>query len=239
MFTAFSLGTTGSYNNSGNIAARALDGNIATFFDSPTNTAWVGIDLGPNIAQAICKIRYAPRSGYANRMPGGVFQGANLPDFSDAIALEHTENFRFIPCNDFRQVGHVLPRLRLGDDAEESLDPRPAGLSARHLHVAHSLTSFDRAGDPLFQEVGVRQKIRLHIRVDRRPQRQHKWLVHVGDFSRFLRVNPHPGEQIPQTPKPLIHAGPGSRRLCLRSARRRGRRLAADVRPFSTSRLHL
>jgi hypothetical protein len=64
-----------------------LDGNIGTFFDSPTNTAWVGIDLGPNVAQAICKIRYAPRSGYANRMNGGVFQGANLPDFSDAVAL--------------------------------------------------------------------------------------------------------------------------------------------------------
>jgi beta-galactosidase len=82
-----SLGTTGSYNNSGNIAALVLDGNIGTFFDSPTNTAWVGIDLGPNVAQAICKIRYAPRSGYANRMNGGVFQGANLPDFSDAVAL--------------------------------------------------------------------------------------------------------------------------------------------------------
>jgi beta-galactosidase len=82
-----SLGTTGSWNNSGNIAAMALDGNLATFFDSPTNLAWVGLDLGPNIARSISKIRYAPRSGYASRMTGGVFQGANLPDFSDAVAL--------------------------------------------------------------------------------------------------------------------------------------------------------
>ena len=82
-----SIGTTGSYNNSGNIREMALDGNTTTFFDAATNLAWVGIDLGTNVAHAVSKIRYAPRGGYANRMNGGVFQGANLADFSDAVAL--------------------------------------------------------------------------------------------------------------------------------------------------------
>ena len=82
-----SIGTTGSWNNTGNIREMALDGNPDTFFDAPTNYAWVGIDLGPNPPRRVCKILYMPRSGYASRMLGGVFQGANQPDFSDAVAL--------------------------------------------------------------------------------------------------------------------------------------------------------
>jgi beta-galactosidase len=82
-----SMGTSGSYNNSGNIREMALDGNLSTYFDSSNSVAWVGLDLGTNIARAICKIRYAPRSGFASRMTGGIFQGANLSDFSDAVAL--------------------------------------------------------------------------------------------------------------------------------------------------------
>src|ERR1035438_2294731 len=39
------------------------------------------------ISRAVCKIRFAPRSGFAYRMTGGIFQGANLADFSDAVAL--------------------------------------------------------------------------------------------------------------------------------------------------------
>ena len=82
-----SIGTTGSWSNAGNIREMALDGNPATFFDAATNYAWVGIDLGANIARAVCKIRYTSRSSYDSRMVGGVFQGANHSDFSDAVGL--------------------------------------------------------------------------------------------------------------------------------------------------------
>jgi beta-galactosidase len=82
-----SIGSSGSWNNSGNIREMALDGNLSTFFDPSNANAWVGIDLGTNIANAICKIRYAPRSGYESRMTDGNFQGANQSDFSDATTL--------------------------------------------------------------------------------------------------------------------------------------------------------
>jgi beta-galactosidase len=82
-----SIGTTGSWSNVGNVREMALDMNLETFFDSPTNTGWAGLDLGTNNAKAICKILYAPRIGYEYRMVGGVFQGANQPDLSDAVAL--------------------------------------------------------------------------------------------------------------------------------------------------------
>ncbi len=82
-----SMGSTGSWQNSGNIREMALDGNLNTFFDPSNANAWVGIDLGTNIARTICKIRYAPRAGYESRMVGGTFQGANQPDFSDAVPL--------------------------------------------------------------------------------------------------------------------------------------------------------
>lgn len=82
-----SIGTSGSWQNGGNIREMALDGNLSTFFDPSNANAWVGIDLGTNIARIITMFRYAPRSGYESRMNGGVFQGANQPDFSDAVAL--------------------------------------------------------------------------------------------------------------------------------------------------------
>ncbi len=122
-----SLGTTGSWNNSGNIRERALDGNLSTFFDAPTNLAWVGIDLGPNQARVVGKIRYAPRSGYANRMNGGVFQGANLADFSDAVTLYTITSTppdgvmtTLFPANStaFRYLRYVCPANGYGNIAE-------------------------------------------------------------------------------------------------------------------------
>ena len=81
------LGTAGSYLNKGNTVTNAVDGNAATFFDAPVGSgaAWAGLDLGS--ADRITQVQFVPRSGYAGRMVGGVFQGANAADFSDAVTL--------------------------------------------------------------------------------------------------------------------------------------------------------
>jgi hypothetical protein len=88
------IGTSGSYGN--NLAVTreaAFDSNPATFFDAPVVTgSWVGLDLGASGAARISAIRFAPRpddsrSHFDERMVGGKFQGANLPDFSDAVDL--------------------------------------------------------------------------------------------------------------------------------------------------------
>ncbi|MDN3670442.1 cellulose binding domain-containing protein [Echinicola jeungdonensis] len=65
----------------------AVDGDIRTYFDAPTNTAWVGYDLGEDGKAVITKVRYAPRPGHSHRMNGSQIQGANSPDFSDAETL--------------------------------------------------------------------------------------------------------------------------------------------------------
>jgi beta-galactosidase len=82
-----SIGTSGSWNSAGNIREMALDGSLSTYFDPSNANAWVGIDLGTNMARAVSKLRYAPRSGYESRMVGGVLQGANQASFSDAVTL--------------------------------------------------------------------------------------------------------------------------------------------------------
>jgi unsaturated chondroitin disaccharide hydrolase len=80
------IGTSGSYQNDGNTIAKAFDGNLSTFFDAPGASGnWAGLDLGS--AQVITSISYAPRSGWAKRMIGGMFQGSNTADFSGATTL--------------------------------------------------------------------------------------------------------------------------------------------------------
>jgi F5/8 type C domain len=78
------IGTSGAYQNDGNTIAKAVDGNLSTFFDGPTtNGDWVGLDLGT--AKTIKQISYAPRSGWASRMVGGVFQASNSANFSNGV----------------------------------------------------------------------------------------------------------------------------------------------------------
>ncbi|MBK1882913.1 hypothetical protein JIN85_10830 [Luteolibacter pohnpeiensis] len=80
------IGTEGSWSNLGDVRENVFDGNFNTAFDAPDEFgAWVGLDLGS--AAQITALRYAPRSGFAARMVGGVFEGANSVDFSDAVTI--------------------------------------------------------------------------------------------------------------------------------------------------------
>jgi hypothetical protein len=75
------IGTSGSYQNDGNTIAKAFDGNLSTFFDGPSaNGNWAGLNLGAKYT--ITSIEYSPRSGWASRMVGGIFQGSNDPTFA-------------------------------------------------------------------------------------------------------------------------------------------------------------
>jgi len=82
------IGTAGSFGNVATTTkAAAVDGNLDTFFDGPSGSAWVGYDLGATGQSVITRVRYAPRATFQARMVGGVFQGANAADFSDAVTL--------------------------------------------------------------------------------------------------------------------------------------------------------
>ena len=87
--TGTAIGTAGSYGNSGNTIAKALDGNLSTYFDGPSaNGDWVGLDLGS--AHSITQISFAPRANFANRMVGGIFQASNTADFSSGVTTLYT-----------------------------------------------------------------------------------------------------------------------------------------------------
>jgi uncharacterized delta-60 repeat protein len=120
-------GTAGSYLNQGNTVANAFDGNLNTFFDGPTNSGDVaGLDLGA--PQVVREIQYAPRSGWAGRMVGGVFQGSNTPDFSSGVDTLYT--ITAAPAQGvyttavvsnptpFEYVRYVAPNGSFGDVAE-------------------------------------------------------------------------------------------------------------------------
>jgi hypothetical protein len=82
------IGTSGSWSNLGNTKEKAFDGSLSTFFDAPTaSAAWVGLDLGSGNQKILTTIRYYPRPNWSPRMVGGMFQGANAPDFSDAVTV--------------------------------------------------------------------------------------------------------------------------------------------------------
>jgi endoglucanase len=142
------IGTAGSWGNSGNTIAKVFDNNLSTFFDAPTgNGDWVGLDFGVGVSNVITQINYCPRSGFESRMVGGVFQGANQSNFSDAIALftlaTQPSSGAFTTVNvtnatAFRYVRYFAPDGGYGNVAELEFygypfsNPvsAPAGLSA-------------------------------------------------------------------------------------------------------------
>lgn len=141
--TGMLIGTPGSWNNNAATTKEAtVDGSLATFFDAPTGTAWVGYDLGEEGSRAITKIRYAPRSSHASRMVGGMFQGSDLADFSTATTLftvtavpavgVYTEQ-TITNVTAFRYVRYISPATGYGNVAEVEF----YGLSA----IAPEITS--------------------------------------------------------------------------------------------------
>jgi fibronectin type 3 domain-containing protein/regulation of enolase protein 1 (concanavalin A-like superfamily) len=122
------IGTPGSWENDGNTITNVFDNNLNTFFDAPTaNGDWVGLDFGAGSSNVITQINYCPRSGFESRMVGGIFQGANQADFSDAVTLftvtAQPATGVFTPAGitstaAFRYVRYLSPNSGFGNVAE-------------------------------------------------------------------------------------------------------------------------
>ena len=80
--------STGQSSTTVNTAANAFDGNLSTFFASyERSKTWVGLDLGePHI---ITRVGWSPRNdGHGpKRVLLALFEGANEPNFMDAVPL--------------------------------------------------------------------------------------------------------------------------------------------------------
>ena len=88
-FTGTAIGVGGSWN-ANSTYAKAIDGNLSTYFD-PANSNlsnWVGIDLGS--AKTISQISFAPRASYEFRMIGGQFQVSSSASFSSDVHTIYT-----------------------------------------------------------------------------------------------------------------------------------------------------
>jgi hypothetical protein len=156
------IGTSGSYaNRAQTTKAAVFDGNLGTFFDGPDASGdWVGLDFGTNISMVISGAGYAPRGGWEPRMTGGTFQGANKPDFSDAITLATVPStptdglltrLAVNNSNAFRYVRYVSPANGWCDVAElqfygvngpNSFPLPPSNLNAASDNVADVLLNW-------------------------------------------------------------------------------------------------
>ena len=85
------IGSPGSWGNSGNTVTNVFDGNTNTYYDAVDASGdWAGLDLGSGAAARVMQIKYCPRPGFAGRMTGGQFQGANVADFSSGVVTLFT-----------------------------------------------------------------------------------------------------------------------------------------------------
>jgi len=108
---------TGTVSDSVNTIQNVFDGNFDTFFASYERSGtWVGLDLGsPHV---ITQIGYSPRISQPARVQLAVIEGANDPEFADAVPLyiipaaaaERTMTLADIHCSKgFRYVRYISP----------------------------------------------------------------------------------------------------------------------------------
>lgn len=100
-----------------NTKNNVFDGNFDTFFASyDRSRTWVGLDLGEK--HVITKVGYSPRKTQGGRVELAVIEGANEPDFSDALpiymiksaASEGVMHYGQVECSrGFRYVRYVSP----------------------------------------------------------------------------------------------------------------------------------
>jgi alpha-N-arabinofuranosidase len=90
-FVGTVIGSPGSWSNSGNTITNVFDGNTNTFYDAANGTGdWAGLELGSGATATVMQIKYCPRAGFASRMAGGQFQGANVASFSNGVVTLFT-----------------------------------------------------------------------------------------------------------------------------------------------------
>jgi alpha-N-arabinofuranosidase len=90
-FVVTVIGSPGSWGNLGNTITNVFDGNTNTYYDAVNGTGdWAGLDLGSGAAAIVMQLKYCPRAGFAGRMVGGQFQGANLANFSSGVVTLFT-----------------------------------------------------------------------------------------------------------------------------------------------------
>lgn len=116
--TAYSVDySSGQKSTTVNTRHNVFDGDFETYFASYERSAtWVGLDLGSK--HIITKIGYSPRITQPHRVELALIEGANKPDFSDALPIymirqtapERKMTYNETSCSrGFRYVRYVSP----------------------------------------------------------------------------------------------------------------------------------
>ena len=132
-----------------NTCANAFDGNLDTFFASwDRSYTWAGLDLGsPHV---ITRVGWSPRndSQGESRVVLGVFEGANSPDFMDALPLWLIDekgkigsmSYADVSCSrGFRYVRYVGPSDARCNIAELEFYGHPGAGDDSHLYQVTNL----------------------------------------------------------------------------------------------------
>lgn len=155
-----------------NTAACAFDGDLSTFYASNARSnTWVGLDLGtPHV---ITGVAWSPRndSQGPKRVRLAVFEGANRPDFLDAVPLYMPDEegtigqMSYADVNvsrSFRYVRYMGPNdvrcnvaevAFYGDEVTEETDDsqeqlyKPTNLPLVVIHVENAVEPYDKEHD--------------------------------------------------------------------------------------------
>lgn len=181
-----------------NTKFNAFDGKLTTFFASYERSGtWVGLDLGE--AHVITKIAIAPRNTPEgpDRMLLGIFEGANSPDFLDAVPLwmitELPERLALteqsVDCSKgFRYVRYIGPnsaRCNIAEVAfygyrgvgDDSYFPQLTNLPTVTIHTeeAVAITSKDYYFDGAISIIHDEGKSLFHDRLGIRGRGHSSW----------------------------------------------------------------
>lgn len=132
-----------------NTCANAFDGDLKTFFASwERSYTWAGLDLGsPHV---ITRVGWSPRDDSLGpaRMQLGVFEGANSPDFMDALPIFMIEekgvigkvSYADVNCSKgFRYIRYVSPSDARCNVAELEFYGHPGEGDSTHLYQVTNL----------------------------------------------------------------------------------------------------
>ena len=157
--------SNGSRSTTVNVEGNAFDGKLNTFFASyDRRFTWVGLDL--SIPHVVTRVRWSPRNdgNGPKRVQLALFEGANMPDFSDAfpLYLNDTEGvigrYQSADVNvskGFRYVRYVGPNnsrcnvaevefYGYADEGTNDTYYRPTNLPVVSIHVENAQEPYDK-----------------------------------------------------------------------------------------------
>ena len=162
--TGTTLGSTGSYNNSGNTISKAFDKDTLTYFDAAQQgNSWMGLDLGT--AKKIAGVRFFPRIGLSSRMIGGRFQVATNSTFTtgvinlDTITEIKTDEWNCLELKttaNYRYVRYLSPSTGRGNIAE--LEFYSDNIATELEDEFESLATISVSPNPFNQQLSISAK---------------------------------------------------------------------------------